>query len=112
MKPRMQIRESLFYGLGILLILGFVFLYSSRFLFTNAMPPVMVNLFFGKGQVWAIAANAAVFILFLAFLPYRRGIASYLEYYRVTPMCFPVPFGHKQNAHHKDSGLFNRMKHR
>lgn len=35
----------------------------------------MVNLFFGKGQVWAIAANAAVFILFLAFLPYRRGIA-------------------------------------
>lgn len=75
MKTKTRILEYGFYALGILLILGFVYLYSSRFLFETAMPPAMSSLYFGLGRGWTIALNAAVFILFLVFLPYRRGIA-------------------------------------
>lgn len=71
----MKIKETVFYLLGALLILGFVFLYSSRFLFEGSMPPAINRLYHQAGQNWAIAVNAGLFILFLAFLPYRKGIA-------------------------------------
>jgi protein-S-isoprenylcysteine O-methyltransferase Ste14 len=70
-----RIREIFNYILGAILIGGFVFLYFSRFLFRSSMPPVIMQLLHGLGREWTIAINAAVFIVFLLFLPYRRRIA-------------------------------------
>lgn len=75
MKRDNHLFDLLAYGLGLLLIIGFVVLYSSRFLFVAGMPPLVNRLFYGMGRGWAIGVNAVVFILFLAFLPYRRGTA-------------------------------------
>jgi protein-S-isoprenylcysteine O-methyltransferase Ste14 len=75
MKVRFNAREFLYYLLGLLLIAGFVYLYSSRFIFETSMPPAIASLLFRSGREWVILINAGVFIFFLAFLPYRRGIA-------------------------------------
>ncbi len=75
MKQRFDIQERIYFVLGVLIILGFVVLYSSRFLLKTSMPPAINSLYFHEGRGWAIAANATVFIFFLAFLPYRRGVA-------------------------------------
>lgn len=75
MKFRSKSREVLYYLLGLLLMVGFIYLYSSRFIFEISMPPAIGNLLYQRGRAWTILINAGVFILFLVFLPYRRGIA-------------------------------------
>ena len=69
-----KIKEFIFYVLGILLIAGFVYLYWTRFVNKIALPPVIrkIRVSFGKNGVFI--ANAAVFILFLIFIPYRKKI--------------------------------------
>jgi len=91
-----NVKEILFYILGVLLIGGFIALYFPRFLNLEILPPFiryLINLRFPKfldlnilpttvryflylnwATIWAIAVNAGVFILFLAFLPYRTSI--------------------------------------
>ncbi len=70
-----KVREYVFYCLGFLLIAGFVYLYWTRFTLKPGMPPAINALIVERGRSWAIAVNAAVFILFLVFLPYRKRIA-------------------------------------
>lgn len=89
-------KEIIFYLLGILLIVGFVVLYFPRFLGIQMVPPAiryLVTLSFPKfldasvlplavrtflymnwATIWAILANAGIFILFLIFLPYRTKV--------------------------------------
>jgi len=69
------LREVVFYALGVLLIAGFVYLYWTRFSspFRPAMPQTIQNLYL-RGPTWAIAVNAAVFLLFIAFFPYRGKV--------------------------------------
>ncbi len=66
-------KEIIFYALGILLIAGFIFMYSTRFIPNSVMPPPVLDLFSAQKE-WPILANASVFILFLWFLPYRGRI--------------------------------------
>jgi protein-S-isoprenylcysteine O-methyltransferase Ste14 len=90
------VKEIVFYILGALLIGGFIILYFPRFLSIQMLPPAiryLTSLHFPKSldvnilpttvryflyanwvTIWAITANAAVFILFLAFLPYRTKV--------------------------------------
>jgi protein-S-isoprenylcysteine O-methyltransferase Ste14 len=72
---RERAREALYFTLGVLLIAGFVGLYYTRFTAERVVPPTMPWLRTHVGNFGRIAANAAVFIAFLVFLPYRRGIA-------------------------------------
>ena len=68
------IKEGLYYILGILLIFGFVYLYWSHF--ADAFGPPFTNryimLHWGTNAV--IAINAAVFLLFILYLPFRDRI--------------------------------------
>jgi protein-S-isoprenylcysteine O-methyltransferase Ste14 len=67
-------KEILYYLLGILLIFGFVYLYWPHF--REGPGPPAAQLYFIKyfGRKAAIAINAAVFILFILFLPFRDKI--------------------------------------
>lgn len=62
------------YLLGVLLIRGFVLLYWTRFTGTPILPPVIraIDIRWGKGADLAI--NALVFLIFIAFLSYRRRV--------------------------------------
>ena len=68
------LKEILYYLLGLLLIFGFVYLYWSHF--TDTFGPPFANryimLYWGNNA--AIAINAAVFLLFIFFLPFRDRI--------------------------------------
>jgi protein-S-isoprenylcysteine O-methyltransferase Ste14 len=69
-----QTKEVIYYILGILLIFGFVYLYWSHFADTFGPPFAnrYIMLYWGKNA--AIAINAAVFLLFILFLPFRDQI--------------------------------------
>ncbi len=91
-----RVKEIVFYTLGVLLIAGFVLLYFPRFWGVYGVPPVIrwlyslnfpkvldakilspaVRLFLYEhwARIWTVVANAGVFILFLAFLPYRTRV--------------------------------------
>lgn len=91
-----QLKETAFYLLGALLIVGFVVLYFPQFLGINRPPPVIQYLLYMSFPAsfnvnilpapirypvvtnWAtictIAVNAAVFLLFLVFMPYRARV--------------------------------------
>ncbi len=63
------VKEIIFYALGVTLIAGFVLLYWPRFINLPAIPPLIRKLFYDWGKDWACVVNAAVFVLFLLFIP-------------------------------------------
>jgi len=68
------IKEGLYYILGILLISGFVYLYWGHFT-DSPGPPAAIRYIMGHwGMRAAIIINAAVFLLFILFLPFRDRI--------------------------------------
>jgi len=68
------IKEGLYYSLGILLISGFVYLYWGHFSDAPG-PPAAIRYIMGHwGRTAAIVINAAVFLLFIIFLPFRDRI--------------------------------------
>jgi protein-S-isoprenylcysteine O-methyltransferase Ste14 len=68
------IKEGLYYALGILLIAGFVYLYWGHFSDAPG-PPTAIRYIMGHwGMRTAIIINAAVFLLFILFLPFRDRI--------------------------------------
>jgi len=68
------IKEGIYYTLGILLIFGFVYLYWPHFR-DGPGPPAAQQYFMAYfGKKTAIAINAAVFCLFILFLPFRHQI--------------------------------------
>ncbi len=68
------IKEGIYYTLGILLIFGFVYLYWGHFTDT-AGPPSAIRYIMGHwGMRAAIIINAAIFLLFILFLPFRDQI--------------------------------------
>ncbi len=91
-----RVKEIVFYALGVVLIAGFVLLYFPRFVGIIKFPPVIrwlwglsfpgindakilplsVRTFLvgNWATIWTIFVNAGVFILFLAFLPYRARV--------------------------------------
>jgi|GEM_PF-296161 len=67
-------KESLYYVLGIVLIVGFVYLYWGHFKDTPG-PPSAIRYIMGHwGIRAAIIINAAIFLLFIIFLPFRDRI--------------------------------------
>ena len=69
-----HIKEGLYYALGILLIFGFVYLYWGHFSDTPG-PPTAIRYIMGHwGRTTAIFINAAIFLLFILFLPFRDRI--------------------------------------
>ncbi len=69
-----RVKEIIFYALRATLIAGFVLLYWPRFINLPVMPPLIRKLFYDWGKDWACVVNAAVFVLFLLFIPYRTKI--------------------------------------
>jgi protein-S-isoprenylcysteine O-methyltransferase Ste14 len=68
------IKEGIYYTLGILLICGFVYLYWGHFMDAPG-PPSAIRYIMGHwGMRVAIIINAAVFLLFILFLPFRDRI--------------------------------------
>jgi protein-S-isoprenylcysteine O-methyltransferase Ste14 len=68
------IKEGLYYILGILLIVGFVYLYWGHFSDAPG-PPSAIRYIMGHwGMKAAIIINAAIFLLFILFLPFRDRI--------------------------------------
>ena len=68
------IKEGIYYTLGILLICGFVYLYWGHFTDTPG-PPSAIRYIMGHwGMRATITINAAVFLLFILFLPFRDRI--------------------------------------
>jgi hypothetical protein len=68
------IKEGLYYILGILLIVGFVYLYWGHFMDATG-PPSAIRYIMGHwGMRAAIIINAAIFLLFILFLPFRDRI--------------------------------------
>ena len=68
------IKEGVYYTLGILLIFGFVYLYWSHFRDISGPPFAQRYILYNWGKNGAIAINAAIFILFILFLPFRDRI--------------------------------------
>ena len=68
------IKEGLYYLLGILLISRFVYLYWSHFRDISGPPFAQRYFLYNWGKNAAIAINAAVFLLFITFLPFRDRI--------------------------------------
>ena len=67
-------KEIVYYSLGILLIFGFVYLYWGHFT-DKPGPPAAIRYIMGHwGMKVAIIINAAVFLLFILFLPFRDRI--------------------------------------
>jgi protein-S-isoprenylcysteine O-methyltransferase Ste14 len=69
-----QTKEVIYYILGILLIFGFVYLYWSHFADTFGPPHANRLILSRWGKNAAIAINAAIFFLFILFLPFRDRI--------------------------------------
>jgi protein-S-isoprenylcysteine O-methyltransferase Ste14 len=69
-----QTKEVIYYILGILLIFGFVYLYWSHFADTFGPPHANRLILSRWGKNAAIAINAAIFLLFILFLPFRDRI--------------------------------------
>ena len=67
-------KEVVYYGLGILLILGFVYLYWGHFTDKPGPPDAIRYIMSHWGMRVAIMINAAVFLLFILFLPFRDRI--------------------------------------
>ena len=81
------IKEGIYYTLGILLIVGFVYLYWGHFTDTSRdlLLPVIYILGSMGDKGTAIVIHSALFVIFILFLPYRdriewrsKGIASLL----------------------------------
>jgi len=69
-----SIKESLYYVLGIVLIVGFIYLYWGHFT-DKPGPPGAIRYIMGHwGMRAAIIINAAIFLLFILFLPFRDRI--------------------------------------
>jgi protein-S-isoprenylcysteine O-methyltransferase Ste14 len=68
------IKEGLYYILGILLIFGFVYLYWGHFTDKPGPPSAILYIMGNWGRKAAMAINAAVFLLFILFLPFRDRI--------------------------------------
>ncbi len=67
-------KEVIYYILGFLLIFGFVYLYWGHFT-DKPGPPAAIRYIMGHwGMKVAIVINAAVFLLFIVFLPFRDRI--------------------------------------
>jgi protein-S-isoprenylcysteine O-methyltransferase Ste14 len=64
-------KEIIYYILGILLIFGFVYLYWGHFTDTPGPPAAIRYIMYNWGRKAAMAINAAVFLLFILFLPFR-----------------------------------------
>ena len=62
-------KEIAFYVLGVILIGGFFLLYWTRFACLPVLPPLIRELFYEWGREWVIIVNAAVFIVFILFVP-------------------------------------------
>ena len=73
-KATSRTKEIVLTVFGVLLIVSFIVLYLPRFLGIGSLPFAIRYLFYELSPEWAIAANAAIFILFLVFLPYRTGV--------------------------------------
>ena len=69
-----QVKEVIYYILGILLISGFVYLYWSHFADTFGPPFANRRILVYWGKNAAIAINAIIFLLFILFLPFRDRI--------------------------------------
>ena len=68
------IKEGLYYILGIVLVVGFVYLYWGHFTDTPG-PPSAIRYIMGHwGMRAAIIINAGIFLLFILFLPFRDRI--------------------------------------
>ncbi len=68
------VKETIYYGLGIFLIFGFVYLYWGHFSNTPG-PPAAIRSIMGRwGMTAAIIINATLFLLFILFLPFRDRI--------------------------------------
>jgi protein-S-isoprenylcysteine O-methyltransferase Ste14 len=68
------IKECLYYMLGIILIVGFVYLYWPHFRDGPGPPAAQLYLITYFGRKTAMAINAAVFCLFILFLPFRDKV--------------------------------------
>jgi len=68
------IKESLYYGLGIVLIVGFVYLYWGHFRDIPGPPTAQLYLKTYFGTKARIAINASIFLLFILFLPFRDRV--------------------------------------
>ena len=68
------IKEGIYYTLGILLIFGFVYLYWGHFTDTPGPPSAILYIMNNWGRKAAMVINAAVFLLFILFLPFRDRI--------------------------------------
>ena len=68
------IKEGIYYILGILLIFGFVYLYWPHFGEGPGPPAAQLYLITHFGRKTAMAINAAVFCLFIIFLPFRDKV--------------------------------------
>jgi hypothetical protein len=80
-KPINTSKEIIYYLLGILLIVGFVFLYWSHFRDIAGPPFAQRYILSNWGRYAAIAINAIVFLLFILFLPFRDRIEWRREYF-------------------------------
>ena len=69
-----QTKEYIYYILGILLISGFLFLYWSHFADTFGPPYANRYIMLHWGKTAAIVINAAIFLLFIFFLPFKDRI--------------------------------------
>lgn len=68
------LKEGIYYTLGILLIFGFVYLYWGHFT-DKPGPPDAIRYIMGHWGIWAaIIINAAIFLLFIVFLPFRDRV--------------------------------------
>jgi protein-S-isoprenylcysteine O-methyltransferase Ste14 len=68
------IKECLYYLLGIILIVGFVYLYWPHFRDGPGPPAAQNYLMTYFGDKTAMVVNASVFILFILFLPFRDKV--------------------------------------
>ena len=68
------IKEGIYYTLGILLIFGFVYLYWGHFTDRQGPQSAILYIMSHWGIYAAIIINAAVFLLFILFLPFRDRI--------------------------------------
>ena len=68
------IKEGIYYTLGILLIVGFVYLYWGHFTDTPGPPSAVMYIWTHWGINTAIVIHSAIFVIFILFLPYRDRI--------------------------------------
>lgn len=71
---KFNFREIIFYILGIILIVGFVYLYWTRFISKQGPPPIINDLYESGKYMQVFLLNTGIFILFILLLPYRKKI--------------------------------------